>query len=304
MKKIGLIFFLTLLGLRVFSQQDPQYSLYMFNPLGVNSGYTGSREVLNAVLIHRSQWVGLDGAPETQTLAVNSPLKNKKMGLGLQIVNDKIGPKTTQLLKGTYAYRLKLGAGKLAFGLSGGIINYNYNWNKIEYKDQGDVIPNTAINGFTIPTFDFGIYYNTHTFYIGFATEHLNRAQYHLIPTDTVNSNAQKYANSKLTIGKAFVLNDDLVLKTSLLFRASNSTGNVDLSSSLLFKNKFLFGFSLRENALILLTEINLSKTLRMGLAYDIDGSNVAKSTAGSIEIFLGYDIALFKSKVISPRYF
>ena len=115
MKKIVLISMLCMMGLQGFSQQDPQYSLYMFNPLGVNPGYAGSREVLSAVLIHRSQWIGMDGAPETQVLSINTPLKNKKMGLGLQIVNDNIGAHTNQTLKATYAYRLKMGRGKLAF---------------------------------------------------------------------------------------------------------------------------------------------------------------------------------------------
>ena len=99
MKKIVLISMLCMMGLQGFSQQDPQYSLYMFNPLGVNPGYAGSREVLSAVLIHRSQWIGMDGAPETQVLSINTPLKNKKMGLGLQIVNDNIGAHTNQTLK-------------------------------------------------------------------------------------------------------------------------------------------------------------------------------------------------------------
>jgi len=304
MKRLLLLILFSAGTLMSFSQQDPQYSLYMFNPLGVNPGYAGSRELLSAVLIHRSQWIGLDGAPETQALAINTPLKNKKMGVGLQIVNDKIGPKSTQLLKGTYAYRLKLAGGKLAFGLSGGVMNYNYDWNKIEYKDQGDAIPTTASEGFIIPTFDFGVYYNTNTFYLGFSTEHINEAKYNLISIDTVNSNAKKYATSKLTIGKAFILTDNLILKTSFLFRASNTTGNVDFNSGLLFKNKFLFGFSLRRNTLILLTEINLSKRLRMGLAYDLDASDVANSSSGSIEFFLGYDVGLFNSKVVSPRYF
>ena len=290
----------------IFAQQDPQYSLYMFNPLGVNPAYAGSREVLSGVLIHRSQWVGLKGAPETQVLSINSPLKNKKMGLGLQIVNDKIGPRTTQYLTASYAYRLKLGAGKLAFGLRGGVINYNINWNEIEYKDEADVIPTTSSEGFMLPTFDFGIYYNTKTFYTGFAVDHINKAKYNLLSgSDTISSNARQYVNFTGTIGKAFLLNDDLVLKTSLLLRGANKAGNIDINGSLLIKNRILFGLTLRSTeAIILMTEINVTKNLRLGAAYDYDTSDVAKSTSGSFEIFLGYDIGLFNSKVISPRYF
>lgn len=306
MKKIIAITLLLVSSACLFSQQDPQYSLYMFNPLGVNPGYAGSREVLSAVLIHRSQWVGLDGAPETQVLSINSPLKNKKMGLGLQVVNDKIGPRTTQYLTATYAYRLKLGSGKLAFGLRGGLINYNYNWAKIDYRDEEDAIPSNAPSGFMLPTFDFGIYFNTKTFYMGFAIDHLNEAKYSLLSSqDTVFSDAKQYANFTGTLGKAFILNDNLVLKTSLLLRGASKSGNLDINGSLLIKNRVLFGMTLRStNALILITEINVTKNLRFGVAYDYDATEVAKTTSGSFEIFLGYDIGLFNSKVISPRYF
>ncbi len=306
MKKILIVALLLAGTLQTFAQQDPQYSLYMFNPLGVNPGYAGSREVLSAVLVHRSQWIGLEGAPETQALAINTPLKNKKMGVGLQIVNDKIGPKTVQTLTAAYAYRLKMGSGKLAFGLRGGILNYNYDWEKIEYKDEGDVIPNTAAESFILPTFDFGIYYNSRTMYLGLAVDHINRAQFNLIEgQDTIDSDARVYSNFTATFGKAFVINDNLVIKTSILTRLAKTAGNIDVNSSVLFKNKILFGVTLRTTGvLVFMTEINLSKSLRMGIAYDADGSKVARSTSGSFEVFLGYDVGLFKSKVVSQRYF
>ena len=314
MKKIVLITILIAGFFQAFAQQDPQYSLYMFNPLAVNPAYAGSREVLSGVLVHRSQWVGLDGAPETQAFAINSPLRNKKMGLGLQIVNDKIGPKTTQNITAVYAYRLQLGRGKLAFGLKGGIINYNFNWNKIEYKDEGDAIPEQSSNGFLIPTFDFGMYYNTRTLYAGIAAEHLNQSSFNFAESDsTVSTNlnsgtsrgSKKGINFIGTVGKAFVLNDNFVLKTSALVRMANESGNIDVTAGVLIKNKILFGASYRSSgAIIFMTELNISKNLRMGIAYDVDGSKVASSTSGSFEVFLGYDVGLFKSKVVSPRYF
>lgn len=294
------------MGLTGFSQQDPQYSLYMFNPLGVNPGYAGSREVLSAVLVHRSQWIGLEGAPETQALAMNTPLKNKKMGVGLQLVNDKIGPKTMQTFTLSYAYRLKLGRGKLAFGLRGGIINYNYDWNKIEYKDDDDVIPTTASESFMLPTVDFGIYYNTRTMYLGVAIDHINEAQFNLLSgKDSINSAARVHSNITATFGKAFIISDNLIIKASILTRIARAAGNIDINSSILFKNKILFGVSLRTTgALVFMTELNLTKNLRMGIAYDVNGSKLAQSTSGSFEVFVGYDVGLFKSKVVSPRYF
>ena len=305
MKKVIIISIFLVKSLLGFSQQDPQYNLYMFNPLSVNPGYAGSREALSAVLIHRSQWIQLDGAPETQAFSMNFPLKNKTMGLGFQVTNDKIGPKTTQNISASYAYRLRLWNGKIALGMRAGVLNYNYNWNEIEYKDGSDPIPTGAPENFALPSIDFGLYYNTSSFYAGISVDHLNQASFNLINnTDSVSSEARVYSVGKITVAKAFILNKNFVLKTSALIRASNSTGNIDLYAGLLLKNRVLFGFIIKGRATSLLAEINLTKKLRMGMAYEIDGSSGDLSPAGSLEFFVGYDINIFKSQVSSPRYF
>ena len=185
-------------------------------------------------------------------------------------------------------------------------MNYNFNWNEIEYKEGEDVIPSTAPQNFMKPTFDFGIYYNTNTFYAGIAVDHLNEAKFGLLSAnDSVFSSAQQSGVLTATLGKAFILNDNLVLKTSMLVRAANESGNMDINGSFLIKNKILFGLTLRSTkALVFMTELNITKKLRLGAGYDFDATDVAKSTSGSFEVFLGYDVGLFKSKVVSPRYF
>lgn len=307
MKKILTILIL-LTALKGFAQQDPQYSLYMFNPLGVNPGYAGSREALSTVLVHRSQWVGLKGAPVTQAFAINSPLKNKSMGVGLNVTNDKIGPKSIISATAVYAYRIKIGSGKLAFGLRGGIQNYNYNWDMIEYKNQEDQIPNTAVGSFVIPTFDFGMYYHTNTFYAGIALEHLNEAQYSFTKSMVNTDNGAKvYSHVIGNIGKAFVLNHELTLKTSALIRSDRQgNGNIDVNTSILINKAIQFGLTLNtRKSIIILAEYNINKNFRVGYAYDHNFSALTKTTgSGSHEIFIGYDLSLFKSKVISPRYF
>jgi hypothetical protein len=142
--------------------------------------------------------------------------------------------------------------------------------------------------------------------YLGIAAEHLNRARFNLInDVDTATSNARVYANVIATFGKAFIVSDNLVIKTSILSRLASTAGNIDLSSSVMFKNRVQVGLTFRTTGVIVfMTEVNLSKNLRMGIAYDIDGSDVASSTSGSLEVFVGYDVGLFKSKVVSPRYF
>jgi type IX secretion system PorP/SprF family membrane protein len=76
---IGLVFIL--ISMNSTAQQDPQYTHYMFNTLSVNPAYAGQRETLSVVGLHRSQWVGVDGAPITQSLSIHSPLRNERVGI-------------------------------------------------------------------------------------------------------------------------------------------------------------------------------------------------------------------------------
>src|SRR6056297_1610152 len=79
-----------------YSQQDAQYTQYMYNTMSVNPAYAGSRGQLSAAGLYRSQWVGLEGAPSTFTLNLHSPIRNSKLGYGISIVNDEIGNGTVQ----------------------------------------------------------------------------------------------------------------------------------------------------------------------------------------------------------------
>ena len=122
MKKIYLVI-IALLGIvSINAQQDAMFTHYSFNTLAVNPGYAGTRDALTVTALHRSQWVGFDGAPTTQTLTLHSPIANDKMGLGLSILNDQIGPINTTSAYVDFAYRININEkAKLSFGLKGGI---------------------------------------------------------------------------------------------------------------------------------------------------------------------------------------
>lgn len=296
-----------LTGSNVFGQQDPQFSQYMFNPLGVNPAYAGSREALSAVLVHRSQWVGLDGAPNTQTFSIHSPLKNKNMGVGLQVFNDQIGPKNTVGAIASYAYRIKLGKGKLGFGLGAGIYNYQFNWDKIDYKDKQDALPNNGRENFSAPTFDFGLYYHTNTFYAGLEVDHLNQSDLAILDSAISSTDvARQYSHMTAIAGKAFVLNDKITLKPSVLIRATeNGFGHADINASVLFDKKLWAGVSYRTGyGMVMILEYNITDKLRVGYSYDYMMGQQNLSATGSHEIMLGYDFNIFKSKLASPRYF
>lgn len=288
------------------AQHDPQFNQYFFNPLGINPAYAGSRGMLSAVAIHRSQWVGFEGAPTTQSFAIHAPKKGKKMGLGFQATNDIIGPKNTISISGVYAYSVQMSRGRLAFGLRTSLYNYQFNWDEVEYKDKNGIV-NTGKESYLIPSFDFGMYYHDKRNYLGFEFTHLNQSKLGL-KADNINYSyaTRQEAQLIITAGRAFRLNRYFIFKPSLLVKtANNKPAFIDLNASVLIKNKLWVGFSYRRGhggATIL--EYYIDKHFRIGYSYDISMTSLSKIYGGSHEIFLGYDINVFNSAIVSPRYF
>lgn len=303
-QKVAFLIF-SLISCLGYAQQDPQYSQYMFNPLILNPAYAGSREVISTVLLYRNQWVNVDGAPKTMTASINSPLKNKKLGLGIQAVSDKIGPSALNQYMGSFAYRVKLGRGKLSFGLRAGIYDYRYDWSKIDYKDKADVYNSNTQTRFTKPNFDFGMYYFNTSFYAGLSASHLNWSKQEKIEKLTDFSPRSKLhliANA----GKAFELNKMITFRPSLVVRyTEHAPVNADLNLSFLLDEKLWIGLGLRSNKEVVLNlEYNVSKLLRIGYSYDISNELTQLGNKGTHEFFVGFDIDFFKSKTISPRIF
>lgn len=290
------------------AQQDPQFNQYFFNPLSINPAYAGSRGTLSAVAIHRNQWVGFDGAPSTQAFAIHSPTSNKKMGLGLQIMNDQIGPKNTTSISGVYAYKIRLGKGKLGFGLRASLYNYSFDWNKVTYADGTNFngIPRGTETLMT-PSFDFGMYYNDNRNYIGFELTHLNQGKLG-VQADNINleNTSRQEAQLVFTAGRAFRINRNVTFRPSLLAKTvNNMPAFLDLNASVLLKEKLWLGMSYRRGyGAVAIVEYNLSPLFRIGYSYDISTTELGIQNGGSHEIFIGYDLNLFKSKIISPRYF
>lgn len=306
--RFALIVFFCLLALSAVAQQDPQFNQYFFNPLGINPAYAGSRGALSAVAIHRSQWVGFEGAPSTESFAIHSPTRNKKMGLGLQIMNDRIGPKNTVTVSGIYAYKIRLGRGNLGFGLRASLYNYAFNWDEIEYKDGSNYGSITrGKETYMTPSFDFGMYYNDKKTYLGLEITHLNQGRIG-IQADNVNLTfaSRQQSQAILTAGHAFVLNRFITLKPSILVKTtSNQPAFIDVNGSILLREKLWLGLSYRRGyGAVAIMEYNVTKALRIGYSLDFSITTLNRQNGGSHEIFIGYDLKLFKSGIISPRYF
>lgn len=290
-----------------FAQQNPQYNQYMFNPLIINPAYAGSKEQLSTILLHRSQWVGFDGAPMTQTVSVHAPFRQRSVGLGLVVINDKIGPTNNLGVLAAYAYRIRVGQGKLSFGLRSGAYNYAFNWSKIDYKDQSELTGLDAKTNHWIPIFDYGMRYNTNNYYVGFTMANINRPIIKVSNTaDSLRFNSVLNRFITLTGGYAHVISDNLVFRPSVFVKAiKGQRPSVDANASVLLNRNLWLGLSYRTgNTFVVITEYKISSYLSAGYSFDYTTSKLRTFNSGSHEIFVSYELPFKKSKVLSPRFF
>lgn len=295
---IGIIF---LSSLSVLAQQEMRFTQYMFNLYEVNSAYAGSRETFSLAAIVRTQWTGLEGAPQMQSLTMNTPILTKNIGIGLKFKNESSGASSQTRFSGSFAYRFRLFTGKLSFGLSVGLLNNRFNWSKAEFKDPSDQLRDSGTENTYTPTFDFSGYYFSNTFYLGFQFDNLNQSQINVL----IDGSAKNYSHFTAIIGKAFVLSKKVVFKPSALFRSTQAAQQFELNISFLFNETFWAGVSFRSDTeLSLILEYNLNQKLRFGYSFDYALDPIQSNNSGSHEFFIGYDIQVKNKNMASPRYF
>ena len=128
-------------------QQDPMYTQYIFNLQTVNPAYVGYWQTMGLTAISRHQWVGLSGHPTTQTFSFQTPLRSQNVGVGLNVVLDKIGLEKRLSVSFDYSYKVLLSENtSLRFGLKGGFTNYSHNLTEyVQYPDNNPT-PTFGIN--------------------------------------------------------------------------------------------------------------------------------------------------------------
>ena len=289
---------------KLFAQQDPQYSQYMFNQLAINPAYAGSKEAISAAMFLRTQWTGITGAPRTESFTIHGPTAKKKVGLGLAVIADQIGPTKSIGIMGSYAYRIKIRNGKLSFGLRAGIYDYTYNWDAITYKDAADPYNTHTQTSQAVPTADAGIYYYTRTEYIGFSATHLYNGRLTSVSSEN-GDDASLSMHYFFTAGKAWAINDNLVFNPSVCVKgAKGAPFTADFNCSFMIDKKIWVGVSGRTNKdIVAYAQVNITEKFKLGYAFDWGFSQIAQLGYGTHEIMLSYDFNVFKSKMLSPRH-
>ena len=310
-----------LLSITGFAQQDAMYSQYMFNGLAINPAYAGTRNVLSASGLFRRQWAGkkIEGAPITETFTMDAPLPKKKTGLGINLVNDKIGVTSSLALDLVYAYRIKINRYKtLSLGLQAGMAQYKANFTDVSLSQnpsyQLDESFQNNINRWD-PNFGFGAYYYTKIFYAGISLPHMINTKV-ISKEENANSaygflsdseKARQFRHAFITMGYLMKFSQKHIkLKPSILIKyVYGAPVEMDLNANLWFYEKYAVGLSVRTaDAVAILLEAQANKQWRFGYSYDYSYTKLRKYNSGSHEIMVRYEFSFSKAKLLTPRYF
>lgn len=295
------------------AQQDAQYTQYMFNTLSVNPAYAGSRGQLTFAGLYRSQWVGLNGSPETFTINLHSPIRDSRLGYGLSIVNDNIGDGTVQetYFDAVVSYTLDVSQNaKLSFGLKGGGNMLSLDFSKLRNFDEEVVQQDNIDNQFS-PNFGLGVYYHTDKFYAGFSAPNILETEFFdnsATDANNVNFLAAERINFYFITGYVFDLSGNFKFKPALLTKAVGGAPlQVDISANFLFNDRFSFGAAYRWDAAVsALAGFQITDQIMLGLAYDKETTELGtrRFNDGSFEVFLRLELLKKFQRTVSPRFF
>lgn len=283
-----------------FSQQDSQYTQYMYNTITINPAYAGSRGVLSLNGIYRAQWVGLEGAPETVNFSANTPIGIRGVGVGLSFVSDKIGPSTESLIAGDFSYTIRTSERtKLSFGLKAGISLLDVDMDKLNSEYDPHLIDVNQSS----PIVGAGVYLHSDKWYVGLSTPNFLETDHY---DDVAVSTASERAHFYLIGGYVFDLSSNLKFKPAVLAKAvSGAPVSLDVSANFLINNRFTLGGAYRFDAGIsFLAGFQITNNLMLGYAYDYDTTELGNYNSGSHEVFLRFELGSNVKNNVNPRFF
>ena len=311
-KGLGILL-LMVSGMITKAQQDPMYTQYMFNQQTVNPAYTGSWESLSFMVLARQQWAGMAGAPETYTFSMQAPLKNERVALGLNVINDKIGKEKRFYMFGDYSYLLPIKEDmNLRLGLKGGFVNYTNNLTEYQTNHPGSGIIDPSFQGDIdrkfVPNFGVGAFLYGRKYYVGFSIPRILSQDFENNYNNlSVNAEMRHYF---LNAGLVFDLSESVKFKPTMLTKATFSSENgapveLDLTANFLIKERFWLGAMYRTgDSFGFIAQWIIDKKLRIGYSYDYTTTKLQNFHNGSHEVMISYEMRFLKEMFASPRYF
>jgi type IX secretion system PorP/SprF family membrane protein len=306
------------------AQQTIQLSQYMFSGLALNPAYAGYKEDWTLNLSSRIQWVGINDAPQTNSISVDGLANsdNPNVGIGLLATVDKLGPESNSSVYANYSYRLQLDAldtKRLCFGIGVGAMQYSLDGSKFSATNEGDAVIPSGNESKLTPDFRFGIYYYSPKIYVSASVFNLLSDAFNRI---TDNPEVIKPVRTVyLTGGAMLPVSDNVDIKPSVMVEEDfKGPTNISFTTYLAFNRRFWIGGSYRtgistwnsnlvsnlneQDAASAIVQVYLGDNLRIGYAYDFTTSKLASYQNGTHELSVSITFPGKKQRVVSPRYF
>ncbi len=292
-----------LTGLVSTAQQDAQYTHYMYNTININPAYAGSRGALSIFGLHRTQWVGLDGAPVTNSASVNFPIENSNLGVGMSFVNDRIGPTSENLISVDVSYTIKTSETyKLSFGIKGSANLFDLDVNKLNPETQNDPLLQNFSNKFS-PNFGAGVYLHSDKLYLGLSVPNFFETNRYSDNEIAINKERMNYY---IIGGYVFDLSSNLKFKPAFLSKIIEGAPlQLDVSGNFLLFDKLVLGAAWRWDAAVsFMAGFQITDGLYIGYGYDLETTKLRNYNSGSHEVFLRFELFKKQERVVSPRFF
>lgn len=303
MKTRILIFGMLLTGWMSFAQQDAQYTQYMYNTININPAYAGSRGVMSFFGLHRTQWVGLDGAPVTNAFSMNTPIEFTNLGLGLSFVNDRIGPTTENTISADVSYSVQTSENyKLSFGVKATGNLFNLDVTRLTYQNPNDPLLQNLNNNFSMNV-GAGVYFHSDKSYVGLSVPNFFETKRY---DDNDVAVYKERMNFYLIGGYVFDLSPNLKFKPAFLSKVvEGAPFQLDVSGNFLIQEKLTLGAAWRWGAAMsAMVGFQITDGLFAGYAYDLETTRLANYNSGSHEIFLRFELFRRDDRIVSPRFF
>lgn len=285
-----------------FAQQDAQFTQYMYNTININPAYAGSRGALSMFALHRTQWVGLEGAPVTNTVSMNTPLNSSNLGLGISLINDKIGPTHENTISADFSYTVPTSETyKLSFGVKATANLFDLDESRLTPAQAGD--PSLQNYNTFSPNIGAGVYLHSDKAYVGLSIPNF-------IETNRYDDNEvaifKEKINYYLIAGYVFDFTDSIKFKPAFLSKMTEGAPlQVDVSGNFMINEKFVIGVAYRWSAAMsAMVGFQVSDGMYIGYGYDQETTNLENYNSGSHEIFLRYEIFKNNGKITTPRFF
>ena len=295
------------ISLSVRAQQDPMYSMYMWNMMTIIPAYAGSADVLNATAVSRIQWAAINGAPVTHSLSGHAPINLGSLGAGASLTHDQIGRTNTTSLFGDIAYRMHVNPRtRLAFGLRMGFNHAQINNTQVENTDPNDPTFMFDQKGKVLPNFGFGSFLWSKRGYIGISVPKILRNYLASYQGESwVTRFHQEEPHFFFTGGYVFPLGSVMFKPAFMVKAVTGAPVSTDVSANFLFMEKMWLGVAYRHGDSVTgIFSFQITEQFRTGYAYDLGVSTINRHANGAHEIMISYDPVFTREKVRSPRYF